>query len=695
MKRKYWFQKSLRRLLVDMHIPDWNPEMLSEFDPEIYAEMMALAKVDTAEIYAGSCLGLCYWPTKIGYRHQQLKGRDLLGETMKACRKHGITPQIYLNVWSRAAYDGHPEWRVILQNGKGTCEHLAWRFGLCCHNSGYGDFFLKMLDELNASYETPGFWIDMIGNYYFCICESCRRRFREETSFEDIPDTADWSNPAFIAYIQCRAKWLGEFASKIYDIVIKRTPDRTVTLQTAAIGRGYFSGVNDDFLNSSDYLAGDFTGDRMEQSYICKYFSMLSKKRPIEFMTPRCENLMHHTTTRSFHNLQMRAYAAVANQASFTLIDAIDPKGTLDRRFYEMAGKLNETYSQYEEFIRPDSVCIHDVAIYHSMESCNLLDKTPMKLLDLESGRIAPGKQERMNIAKTLQQEHILWTMVRGSDVQDLLKSPVIILSDCSALTDRDCAALEEYVRKGGKLYASYRTSLYELGKGIRKDFKLAECFGIHFTGKKTQKITYVSPVNDNVLKDVVKDYPLMLESPQLKITTAPETEILGTLTLPISTAEELYQFGSAISNPPMIETGLPALTRHRYGKGEVIYIAGDLESLPFDLHRNVFANLILQLSGDSKTVRSNAPAWVEFSLYDLPEEKQYVFSCLNLPAELPALPVHDLKISLQLPGKSHVDKIRLVPENQEIPFNCDLNSIVNFELSVLKDFALFVIFYH
>ena len=47
MGKKFWFQKSLRRMLVDMHIPDWDERFLKDFSPEHYAEMMRLAKVDT------------------------------------------------------------------------------------------------------------------------------------------------------------------------------------------------------------------------------------------------------------------------------------------------------------------------------------------------------------------------------------------------------------------------------------------------------------------------------------------------------------------------------------------------------------------------------------------------------------------------------------------------------------------------
>ena len=37
MRKTLWFQRSLRRLLVDMHIPDWNDEeFLKDFQPENY-----------------------------------------------------------------------------------------------------------------------------------------------------------------------------------------------------------------------------------------------------------------------------------------------------------------------------------------------------------------------------------------------------------------------------------------------------------------------------------------------------------------------------------------------------------------------------------------------------------------------------------------------------------------------------------
>ncbi len=693
MSGKVWFEKSFRRLLVDMHIPDWNEEFLRDFSPEKYAEMMELAKVDTAEIYAGSCLGLCYWPTKVGFPHKQLHGRDLLGETVDACRKRGIKVQIYLNVWSRAAHDAHPEWRIILPDGKGTVDHYGCRFGQCCPNTGFGQYFLDLLDELNSRYECPGLWIDMIGNFQHCCCPACRERFCRETGYSELPRIADWNDPVWIAFDRCRRLWLDEFAENIYATVKKRTPERTVTLQTASIMRGRDSGVGDGFLRSSDFLAGDFVGDRIEQSYICKFFSALSKNHPMEFMTPRCENLIHHTTERSFSNLLMRSYAAVANQASFTLIDAIDPRGTLDRRFYEHAREVNASYARFEKYLDSASVPLADIEIFHSPFSLINLEDTPAPIEEFEKrNHSRPFTETRRNMISALQEAHLLFSFVHGSDPEKLKNSPVIVLSDASCLTDAECDALREYVRGGGKLYASFRTSLYDPDKGILPDFKLADLFGIHYTGKQTDPVTYITPVSPDEIPGATKDYPLMLNSRQLIVEAGPDTEVIGTLTLPISSAEEIHHFGSAISNPPMKETASPALVRHKSGKGEVLYVAGNLEEIPFPYHHAILTSLMKRLRG-TPLVETNAPGAVEVTLFDQPEQKRLVLSLLNLPFELPPLPVHELKLRLNLPEKYAVKSLFLAPEDVPYPFERKGNAL-EIRMDKLEEFALFTLQY-
>ena len=79
-----WYTRSFRRNLIDMHISDFQEKYLAAYDPETYAQNLARSKVDTAILYAGSCLGICYFPTRAGYMHKNLHGRDILGETVAA-----------------------------------------------------------------------------------------------------------------------------------------------------------------------------------------------------------------------------------------------------------------------------------------------------------------------------------------------------------------------------------------------------------------------------------------------------------------------------------------------------------------------------------------------------------------------------------------------------------------------------------
>ena len=692
MQEKKWFQKELFRILVDMHIPDWDERFLRDFSPERYADMMALAGVDTAEIYASSCLGLCYWPTRVGFQHRQLNGRDLLGETIAACRERGIAVQIYTNVWNRAAYDAHPEWRIVLADGTHVCDAPGFRFGQCCHNSPYRDFVSAVLAELNENYDCRGFWIDMCGLYRHCYCPACQARFQAETGYAEIPRTVDWNDPVWLAYEQARKRWLGEFIQRLRKTVTDTHPERTVTFQSAPLTFGRDSGIGDEFLQAGDYLAGDFTGDRIEQSCICKSFSLLSKNRPIEFMTPRCEDLAHHTTERSMDNLRMRAYAAIANQASFTLIDAIDPAGTMDRRFYEHAREIGRIYRQYAQYIDGDSKPCFDIGLYESPDSLFCGDRPLMPVAEFDLKTPLDFNKPRRNLTSMFQKKHRLFAFVHARNGDDLDGIPLIVLSNCSILSDAECSRLREYVRRGGRLYASYMTSLADPDKGLLKDFRLADLFGVHYAGRKTHRVTYIAPAKDGI-PGTTAQYPLMLNGPQLEINADPGTEILGTRVMPVSAPEETVYFGSAISNPPLVPTGKPALVRRRYGKGEVLYIAGNLEEVGYDFHQRILDSLLMDLMGNPPQLETNAPSCVECTLFDRANRQELLFSCLNLPLELPPLPLYDLTFTLRLKNGLKVQSVQFGPEETPHVFTQQEN-LLHFSLEKMQDFAFFIIRY-
>jgi len=60
----------------------------------------------------------------------------------------------------------------------------------------------------------------------------------------------------------------------------------------------------------------------------------------------------------------------------------------------------------------------------------------------------------------------------------------VLVLPNIAALSERQCAALRDYVRRGGSLVATHETSLYDEWGVRRADFGLGDLFGAHFGGR-------------------------------------------------------------------------------------------------------------------------------------------------------------------------------------------------------------------
>ena len=67
-----WPGGTYRRLLMDTHVPDWDPAFLALYNPVDYARTAAKADFQAVMQYANSHVGLCLWPTKIGQQHAAL-----------------------------------------------------------------------------------------------------------------------------------------------------------------------------------------------------------------------------------------------------------------------------------------------------------------------------------------------------------------------------------------------------------------------------------------------------------------------------------------------------------------------------------------------------------------------------------------------------------------------------------------------
>jgi hypothetical protein len=683
-----WFEHSYRRNLVDMHINDSDPSYMGRYDPVKYVDNLVAAGIDTAILYAGNCLGICFWPTKAGHMHTGLQGRDIVSEVVTECRRRGLHVNVYFNIWSRWGYDTHPEWRYLDANGKGQLvETSSQRYGLCCPNTGYGAYVLAQVADLSEHYPMDGFWVDMIGWFAgICFCDDCRARYRTETG-QEFPERIDWKDPDFRKFQKHREAWFAGFARDIREAVHRFQPEASTTFQAASWSLGWNIALSYDLYRQSDYLAGDFYGDPIEQSFVCKLLDSLTENKPVEFMTSRCPTLYEHTTMKQTELLEAQAFASIANNACFVFIDAMNPDGTVDPAPYPIMGRILKQTAAFERYLGPQLRRQADIAIYTDIHSLASMKDNGMPLAE-NSTRGIPS-QKLIRIAGILVQHNIPYDVATKRDLESLDRFQVIILPDVFLLDQEESAAIRTFVARGGCIYASKDTSLIH-GEG---DFQLSDVFGVSRKGETDWNITFLAPVRGfSGLAPATKDSPLEVGDTMTLVETAPGAEVLATITLPYTKPFDAFSYSSAISNPPGLATEHPGLVRHAFGKGISVYSAGCFESMPHDVHGAIFASMIRGLMAKTPRFTTDAPRPVEITLYDDPEAHRLVACVLNFQKDLPNIPVFGIHLSISLEGRKIRSVLRM-PEKTSIEFHLEAGA-VHFIADRLDTFLMYVLSY-
>ena len=124
-------------------------------------------------------------------------------------------------------------------------------------------------------------------------------------------------------------------------------PGASVEHQASTYPLHWQFGVNAPLIPQNDFLQGDFYGDSWQGSFVRKLLEDLTPHRPFGFETSFSAELADHTAMKSEALLEAKASAAVADNAAFIFIDAIDPIGTLNPRVYDRMGRIFDRLMPY------------------------------------------------------------------------------------------------------------------------------------------------------------------------------------------------------------------------------------------------------------------------------------------------------------------------------------------------------------
>jgi hypothetical protein len=361
---KRWFETCYRRNLTDMHIDAWDEEFLSKFDAVKYFNNLKKAKIAGPMIYTHSHVGWCNWPSKSGAMHPLWKGENKIGQLFELCNREGMDVIAYYSlIYNNWAYEHHPHWRMIEVDGlpsrgggaeKPEKEAMLGghgRYGVVCpNNEAYRAFLKEQFEELVEQYQFKGIFLEKAFWPMISNCPSCRNRFNKETG-KNLPEIVDWTNQDWLVFQNARERWMSDFTAYATKELKNLRPELAIEHQYSPATHPWTFGIRSSASDASDYVGGDLYGGFDQQSFCCKLYYGMTAAQPFEYMTSRCDpSLLDHTTSKSLEMMKLHAYLTYAHHGAFLVIDAIDPRGTLNEQAYTTLGEMFGETMKYEPF---------------------------------------------------------------------------------------------------------------------------------------------------------------------------------------------------------------------------------------------------------------------------------------------------------------------------------------------------------
>lgn len=528
--RGKWYETAWRRAVIDMHIPDWDDKFLTEFDADQYVEMLVKSRAQSIVCYAHSHAGLFNYPTKIGQPHRGLKGRNIVQEMIERCHTHNIAVVLYTSlIHDRWAFDQHPEWHMRMHDGnefgKGS------RYGVVCPNSPYREYVRAWVEEICRQFDFEGIRFDMTFWVGVCYCLHCQKRFADEVGGE-MPKTVNWLDERWVTLQHKREEWLADFAAVATATVRQLKPAATVEHQASTYPLSWTFGVGMPLLQHNDFLQGDFYGDSLQGSFVRKLLEDLTPHRPFGFETSFSLDLGDHTASKSEELLEAKASAAIADSAAFIFIDAIDPIGTVNPRVHERMGRIFDRLKPYYAHLGGERV--QDIAVFYSLES-----KFNFKGNDRAIGQADTSDAHTasaMQASRWLIANHLPFGVITKSSLSKLAGCKILALSNVNLMDEEEVAAIREWVRDGGALYASGGSSLVNKRGRMQKDFMLADVLGVSIRKADWQdRKHYIAPTSAGqpCFGNWSGKYPAYVRGYGMEVEKHPDAEVLATTTLP------------------------------------------------------------------------------------------------------------------------------------------------------------------
>lgn len=519
-----------------------------------------------------------------------------------------------------------------------------------------------------------------------------------------MPKVVDWNDEKWLAFDRKRHEWMREFAFLCTDEVHKYKPEVSIEHQYGNSLSFWRFGNNENVCEASDYIGTDLYGGIREQSLACKFWYNLSQNQPFQYMTSRCyPKLSDHTTTKSKDHLRQCVAMTYLHHGASLLIDAADPVGTTDERFYELMGEIYGETKAYESYLQKGTLA-YDVSLYFNLDGkynpngngVHVMDHR----LDRDTGDAAkvPHFDALKGASDILASHHVPYGVVNSWKREKFLNSKVLVLPDVPGITQSEAELILDYVKNGGGLYIS----------GQCNSWLMNEIFHTETDGYIDSTVTYMAPTDasDLMAEYYTEKYPLCMFEKAMKVKEGYDGTVLATITLPytkpgiywsmfptdiheeeyLSQDDPAFKFATIHANPPGDGSNMPAMLYKEIGKGKVVWTSMPLERADRYQHGDIFVNILKMLAGEEFTFYADASESVECVMFDAPESNEKLLGVIETRENFRIPDTYDTTVYVK--ADHAPEKVLLLPDEKELPFTYE-NGYVAVKLDKFSVYAM------
>ena len=614
MANRHWHEKPLRITQTVLREVD-----AVDYDAAAVVDYLRQSHSNCLVVNAGGIFDFFPSPLPCANPIPQLGGRDVLREISTACREAGI--RVICRVDFRGVeqrhWEQHPDWFATEADGGPVVrQDQSLRLYAPCYESFYRNEHAEaFIGHLLSEYPVDGIWHNAVLIRGTCHCERCRERYREEAG-GGIPAPGATAEE-MERYWSWKARSAHRNLTRLRDAVKAAGPDKAYVAEV-------FSMFNVDLPRETGidlYDAREFFDFLVVVAFLTENREW-PEYRPLEYagtvtrflkaLDPARQPVLLWGGNGTSHRFiidppvdsRIWLWEGLGLGSGFwnCLFNGQHPGATHDRR-NAMIGRDAYEFLETHEAALDGQVPVEDVTVLYSKPSKDLFGSDD----DREDAYCTAVQ----GVDRVLVQEHVPYGFLTEIDLsaERLSDVRVLIAPNAACLSDAQCETLRSWVTAGGRLIATFETSLYDEEGNRRPDFGLADLFGCSHTGD-------VVPSHVDCYQSVEDaEHPILQRFGDTKVLNNGSRTVLARL----AGGTAVCRYVPIILNQPPerawraeMASEYPTVVVNHVGQGQVVYFANQVDRLCFidghpDFHDLLIGAVSWLLDGRG-TLATNAP---------------------------------------------------------------------------------------